>query len=231
MDGFLSEIAQIDQPTQNADTTGVYIMKNSHKRIALIGIVGAMILFAGCIESDSGVDGAKDIANETSESISPDDVGESYWFEIALTEENQQNLVRQHPPFTMENSLERENLIRRYKYLNDQNNVHHVYMLSNDGKVIDYEVAQGKVSSVNSKLTNNVQIVRAQDCDSHQGGEGACFKTVESPQMDGSYGTNGNAIFFFTTDGNYVEYNGIYVVSEVPKEITTEVTLVEEAGS
>jgi len=123
----------------------------------------------------------------------------------------------------MESSLERANLIQRYQYLNDENNVHHVYLMSNDGKVVSYFVAQGKVSSVNSKLTNDAQIVASQQCldETWNEDEAACFKTVESPQMDGSYGTNGDAIFFFTTDGSYVEWNGKYVVSEEPLNIQT----------
>lgn len=194
-----------------------------------------MIALAGCtdVANNSNSDGAKELSNNTNTDVDIDGVGESYWFEIGITEENQKGLVQTQPPFVMETSLERQNLIERYKYLNDENNVHHVYMLSNDGKVVNYEVAQGKVSSVNSKLTNDKQIVRAENCEfdgnnGAGGAEGSCFKTVESPQMDGSYGSNGDAIFFFTTDGHYVEWNGIYVVSEEPKEITTEVTLVDE---
>lgn len=198
----------------------------NRKLLIALALVG-MLALAGCA-AESGADGAEDIANDTNENIDTDSVGESYWFEIGITESNQQNLVRERPPFTMDDSLERQNLIERYKHLNDRENMHHVYMVSYDGKVINYQVAKGKVSSVNSQLTNNQQIVRAQDCDMHRGGEGACFKTVESPQMDGSYGTNGDAIFFFTPDGRYVEYNGQYVVSEEPLDITTEVTLVEQ---
>lgn len=143
---------------------------------------------------------------------------------MRITEDNQLGLVQAQPPFTMERSLERENLIRRYEYLNDQNNVHHVYLISNDGKVIEYSVAQGKVSSVNSKLTNDNQVVRIPECKSHNEGND-CWKVVESPQMDGSYGTNGDAIFWFTPDGHYMEWNGLYVVSEEPKNIQTAVTL------
>jgi hypothetical protein len=123
-------------------------------------------------------------------------------------------------------------LIRRYQYLNDQNNVHHVYMMSNDGKIISYRVAQGKVSSVNSKLTNDKQIVSSDTClqDTHEDDDAGCYKAVESPQMDGSYGTNGDAIFFFTTAGEYVEYNGIYVVSEEPLNMQTQPILVENVN-
>ncbi|ELZ06489.1 hypothetical protein C482_01685 [Natrialba chahannaoensis JCM 10990] len=193
-----------------------------------------MLLLAGCSSSflsDDSPDG-EELANSAGTDIGQAEIGESMLFEMRMTEANHYDLVQEQPPFMLDNSLERQNLIQRYQYLNDQNNVHHVYMLSHDGKVINYELAQGKVSSINSKLTNDRQIVKAPDCrfrsGSGAGSNGACHKVVESPQMDGSYGENGDAIFFFTTDGQYVEWNGLYVVSEEPKGITTEVTLVEE---
>lgn len=200
----------------------------NRKLLIALALVGLLAL-AGCADTGNQ-DGAEELANGTNTNVDTDSVGESYWFEIGITEQNQQQLVRQRPPFTMDDSLERKNLIERYKHLNDRENMHHVYMVSYDGKVINYEVARGKVSSVNSKLTNDVQIVSSDACleTTHHDNEGACFKTVESPQMDGSYGSNGDAIFFFTPEGHYVEYNGQYVVSEEPLDITTEVTLVEQ---
>jgi len=198
----------------------------NRKHIALFATV-VLIALAGCGEADSGSEAADNLAKDTGTNVSNVQLGGSYWFEVKTTEKNQFGLVQKRPPFVMEDSLERQNLIQRYKYLNDRNNVHHVYFMSNDGKVISYFVAQGKVSSVNSKLTNDKQIVVDDRCieTTNQDGEGACFKTVESPQMDGSYGTNGNAIFFFTTSGEYVEWNGKYVVSEKPLNIQTAVSL------
>ena len=200
---------------------------------AVLGVI-VLVTLSGCAFFDS-TDGPQ--GEELEQSLDQEidaTVGESYWFEIRLTEENHHNLVTAQPPFEFDRSLERENLIERYQHLNDQNNVHHVYLLSMDGNVISYYTAQGKVSSVNSKLTNDRQIVRHPDCSfstgDGAGSEGACYKTVESPQMDGSYGENGDAIFFFTTDGHYVEWNGWYLVSEEPKDIQTQVTLVEEVG-
>lgn len=200
-------------------------MKLRTKKILIAVAFASMIALAGCAGADSGADETGGLEDSTGATADTDAVGQSYWYEIGVTENNQQGLVEANPPFTMESSLERQNLIERYKHLNDAENKHHVYMMSHDGKVVKYQVAQGKVSSVNSKLTNDVQIVRAQDCDWHDGSEGACYKTVESPQMDGSYGTNGDAIFFFTPQGEYVEWNGIYYVSEEPQNIQTEVTL------
>lgn len=205
---------------------------NKKKLLLIVLALGAMVTIAGCSDfgENDNEDSGEDLSNDTGQEINSGD--ESYHFEIGITEENHIGLVKEQPPFTMDSSLERANLIRRFQYLNDGNNIHHVYMISNDGKVINYEVAQGKVSSVNSRLTNGQQIVEAKDCGfdgsgGAGGSKGPCFKVVESPQMDGSYGENGDAIFFFTTDGHYVEYNGIYVVSEEPKNIQTAVTLVD----
>ena len=192
-----------------------------------------MVALAGCAGAiEDNESQGEDLAEDTGIDTEDVNVGESMVFEMTYTESNHYELVRGQPPVQMDESLERANLIQRYEYLNDRSNTHHVYMLSHDGKVMNYEVAQGKVSSVNSKLTNDKQIVEAPGSGfrggSGAGADGANFKVVESPQADGSYGENGDAIFFFTTSGEYVEYNGIYVVSEEPKQITTEVTLVDE---
>jgi len=207
------------------------------RKIVITVVIAALLLLAGCEEQQEAQ--GQELSNDTGIDTSGVEVGNSYAYEIAVTEKNQLGLVKAQPPFVMEESLERANLIRRYQYLNNRNNVHHVYMLSEDGKVVSYMVAQGKVSSVNSKLTNDNQIVYSQSCVNRGGGgsndggddETNCYKTVESPQIDGSYGTNGDAIFFFTTDGQYVEYNGIYLVSEEPKNIQTQVSLVANASA
>jgi len=200
-----------------------------NRKHVLIGLaVVALVALAGCSDFGEQGDSGDQLEKDSGVNVSADWPGESYAFEVRITEDNQLGLVQAQPPFTMERSLERENLIRRYQYLNDANNLHHVYLLSHDGKVVHYSVAQGKVSSVNSKLTNDKQVIRVPDCDSHNKGND-CWKAVESPQMDGSYGTNGNAIFWFTADGHYMEWNGLYVVSEEPKNIQTGVTLIDEA--
>lgn len=204
-------------------------MNINRKHIALFAVI-ALIAIAGCADQDQSAEKADELAKDTGNNIENVSLGASYQYEVKMTEKNQMNLVRGQPPFQMESSLERANLIRRYQYLNDENNVHHVYLMSNDGKVISYFVAQGKVSSVNSKLTNDKQIVRAPQTEDWSSAEGDYFFKVESPQMDGSYGTNGDAIFFFTTSGDYVEWNGKYVVSEKPLNIQTPVSLEHEVG-
>jgi len=144
--------------------------------------------------------------------------------EAKLTESNQARLLTASPPPQLDKSLERENLIRRLKLLNDENKIFYIYLVSY-GKVMAEYVAKGKVSSVNSRLTTQEQIVKdpfTNTLDNRQG------KVVESPDLDGSYGTNGDAIFFFTTDGAYVEWAGEYMVSDFPLRLTTPPELVRE---
>jgi len=210
-------------------------MNLQRKHLVLVAVV-AMLSIAGCAGAQTSSDNSGDeLAEDTGEDVSNVETGESYNYEVKLTEKNQNQLVRAQPPQVMESSLERQNLINRYEYLNDENNVHHVYLMD-EGQVVSYYVAQGKVSSVNSKLTNDKQIVRIEGAgfDGTSGAGGATgpnYKTVESPQMDGSYGTNGAAIFFFTTSGDYVESSLDYVVSEEPRNINDQAILTEQAGS
>jgi hypothetical protein len=205
----------------------------TRKQLVIGLVVVALVALAGCNDVQTGDEQSDQLASDTNMNISGVNPGASYWYEVRVTEKNQMGLVEKRSPFIMEDSLERQNLIRRYQYLNDQNNVHHVYLMSNDGKVISYFVAQGKVSSVNSKLTNDKQIVVDKRCieTTHRDNEAGCFKAVESPQMDGSYGSNGAAIFFFTTSGEYVEWNGKYVVSEKPLNIQTSISLEHDVGN
>lgn len=145
--------------------------------------------------------------------------------EASLTEQNQARLLKVSPPPQLDKSLERENLVRRLDLLNDENKIFYIYLVSY-GKVMSEHVAKGKVSSVNSKLTTQEQIVR--DPHAYSSSSGRAGKVVESPDLDGSYGTNGDAIFFFTTDGAYVEWAGEYMVSDFPLKLTTPPELVRE---
>lgn len=178
-----------------------------NKKTISIGIVLVLIasMFMGCTDSNS--------YSETTTGM-----------EASLTEENQNRLLVSSPPPKLDKSLERENLIRRLELLNDENKIFYIYLVSY-GKVMAEYVAKGKVSSVNSKLTTQEQIVKNPHRYSSSGDTG---KVVESPDLDGSYGTNGDAIFFFTTDGAYVEWAGEYMVSDFPLQLTTPPLLIRE---
>lgn len=149
--------------------------------------------------------------------------------EMAVTEENQSNLLKKQPPVKLDYSLERKNIIERTKRWNNENKVSYIYLLSY-GNIISFYPIKGKVSSVNSTLTNPEQIVLTADYDVGEA-HGRSAHVVSSPQEDGSYGTNGDAIFFFTTDGTYVEWNSEYLLVDKPLKVTQPVALVEQVGA
>ena len=134
--------------------------------------------------------------------------------EQAHTELNQQNLNKVQPAPRITWSLERDNLIKRFKLQNDRTVMFYMYIF-NEGvsaPIGYYQV--NKVSSVNSQLTNTEQIVRVDD----HGGYSSAI--LPSPAEDGSYGTNGDAVFGFTPEEIYIEHNMHYIVATVPLHFT-----------
>lgn len=52
------------------------------------------------------------------------------------------------------------------------------------------------------------------------GGQYTCDFLMPSPAEDGSYGTNGDAIFGFTPEDIYIESNMKYITATVPLTFT-----------
>lgn len=130
------------------------------------------------------------------------------------TEMNQQNLNKVQPPPTITWSLERDNLIKRFKLQNDRAVMFFMYIfIEGVADPIGYYQVN-KVSSVNSQLTSTQQLVQG------DGGERRVDFVMESPAEDGSYGTNGSAVFGFTPEQIYLETNMKYITSTVPLTFT-----------
>lgn len=131
----------------------------------------------------------------------------------------------QSTPTDIEYSLERYNLIRRAYWVNGQREkanalvcqvekpLGYVILLTESGSVVGKFTVDGKVTSLNSYLTP----------DTTAGGSWLA-------DVDGSYGENDNGIFFFTPDGKYVEWSGIYLYSDIPFEVDTPVVNYTEVG-
>lgn len=165
------------------------------KKLIVILLVGMMLLFTmGCEDTGGGGTAQKE--------------------EMKLTNINQLRLLDVTPPPEILRSLERENLKERLIRFNDENKVSYIYLLSDMGSIITFFPIKGKVSSVNSMLTTTEQVIE----DSFGSEWGV---VVASPDLDGSYGSNGDAIFFFTTENVYCEWNGKYFLCDRPLKLTT----------
>ena len=135
------------------------------------------------------------------------------------TEENQAHLTQVQPPVRLDWSLEREQVNKRTKLWNDKNKISYIYLI-NYGKIMAFYVIKGKVSSVNSQVTNPEQIARVYKEEAAGPGYESYSGVLPSASEDGSYGTNGDAIFFFTTDGTYIEWKGDYMLADKPYKLT-----------
>lgn len=127
----------------------------------------------------------------------------------------------QPTPTDLDYSLERYNLIRRSYWVNGQREkaislpyevnkpLGYVILITESGAVLGSFVVDGKVSSLNSYLTPDSEYYEK------SGGEYS-ITNKWLPDVDGSYGSNDNGIFFFTPDGKYLEWTGTYLYSDIP---------------
>lgn len=128
----------------------------------------------------------------------------------------------QPTPTDIDYSLERYNLIKRTYWVNGQREkanalpcevvkpLGYIVLFTESGAVVGSFIVDGKVSSLNSFLTPDSEYYELVYGGSH---------TRENQwlaDVDGSYGENDSGIFFFTTDGKYIEWTGIYLYSDIP---------------
>lgn len=124
------------------------------------------------------------------------------------TEQNQAGLLAAQPPPSLSWSMERDNLIKRFKLMNDRAVMFYMYVfIEGTADPVGYYMVN-KVSSVDSQLTNPMQLVKPT--------AGSERYALPSPAEDGSYGTNGQGVFGFTPEDAYVEHNLKYIVSTIP---------------
>lgn len=152
-----------------------------------------------------------------------EDSGTAQINEMIQTEKNQQRLMAAQPLPQLQDSLERKQLITRLQTFNDPDRISYITLLSM-GRPVGYFAIKGKVSSVNSLLTSSDQVLWSRG--SHMDHTSA--QVVASPDLDGSYGSNGDAVFFFLQDGTYMEWNGEYLISTRPVRLGIEPIIIQE---
>ena len=134
-------------------------------------------------------------------------------------------MVQNQPtPTDIDYSLERYNLIRRAYWVNGQREkaialpceitkpLGYVVLFTESGQVIGQFTVDGKVTYLDTWLTP--------DSEYYEQYTGSYSNSNEwLPDVDGSYGPKKDGVFFFTTDGKYIEWTGLYLYSDIPFEI------------
>lgn len=173
------------------------------KIVAVVLVFVFILMFTGCEYDTSGS------ANDTKNTI-----------EVANKLQ-----TNQPTPNDIEYSLERYNLIRRTYWVNGQREkanslvceiekpLGYIVLFCESGAVIGSFVVDGKVSSLNSFLTPDSEYY---ELDMNRA---TITDNKWLADIDGSYGENDMGIFFFTTDGKYIEWTGTYLYSDIPFEV------------
>jgi len=158
--------------------------------------------------------------------------------DISETSKVASNLQSNQPtPKDIDYSLERYNLIRRAYWVNGQREkanalpcavekpLGYIVLFTEGGAVVGNFIVDGKVSSLNSYLTPDSEHYELGSSTYSTDGD---YKNDWLADIDGSYGTNDNGIFFFTPDGKYLEWTGIYLYSDIPFTVKDPVVKVGE---
>lgn len=127
-------------------------------------------------------------------------------------------LAKDQPAPSLSYSVERQNLIQRYKTFSDRNKISYIALTTINGAVVYTGAVKGKVSNLSSELTPADRM----QCTQNGGGDSASSSCVPilMPEPDGSWATNGSGIFWFDERGVYHEWNGTYLVADAPFTLT-----------
>lgn len=186
-------------------------------KLGLIILSTMLILTTGC-----------DLQEQSKESSTKKDTQKTINIGNKLAE-------NQPTPSDIDYSLERYNLIKRAYWVNGMRDkartlpspiadmpLGYIVLLTDSGAVVGRFVVDGKVTSLNSYLTPDSEYYEVlESCSSH------CTEYNKwLPDVDGSYGENDKGIFFFTTDGKYIEWTGTYLYSDIPFEVSNPIVKV-----
>jgi len=141
---------------------------------------------------------------------------------------------KQPTPTDIQFSLQRYNLIRRAYWLNGlrekartlpcevEKPLSYIYFFVDGVGCIAQHTVDGQITSTRAYLTPDSEYY-----------EGSGHINDWLADVDGTYGENQNAIFFFTPEGNYVEWPGLYHYTDIYYEIDDPVlkTVVVEGGN
>jgi hypothetical protein len=141
-------------------------------------------------------------------------------------------ISNQATPTDIDYSLERYNLIKRAYWVNGQREkantlpcaidkpLGYIVLFTESGSTVGSFIVDGKVSSLNSFLSPDSEFYEKdtqwRSMNTATTSSAYDYSNKWLADVDGSYGENDNGIFFFTTDGKYIEWTGTYLYSDIP---------------
>lgn len=123
--------------------------------------------------------------------------------------------MRQKAASTAESSVttsyEIKNIERRRLLFGKPGVIGYVVFLNDMGQPVQYLTVNGKCTSSNKRLTPGEEV---------ESGRWEHEFVMKAPSEDGTYGESDNYVYCFMPDGRYVQWNGNYLYSDKPLELT-----------
>lgn len=161
--------------------------------LIIVAIVG--ILAAAVIPQAFGMSGPPPPTTKTSESKKAKEAAESITFTA---------------------NAEIENIKKRLELTSDPSLLGFVLLMNEMGQPVAYYGVSGKITSGGKRLTDKQRLVKCRRGQYN----GHCV--VDAPSDEGTHGSSSPYVFFWTTEGQYVQWNGKYLYSDKPFRLTVD---------
>lgn len=120
-------------------------------------------------------------------------------------------------------NAEIENIKRRLELTSNPGQIGFVLLMNEMGQPVMYTSVKGKITSGSKRLTSPDAVKRI-DCESY-----TCDTIVSAPSDEGTYGSSDPYTYFWTVDGQYIQWNGKYLYSDKPIRVRIEPLVINAA--
>jgi hypothetical protein len=115
---------------------------------------------------------------------------------------------------TFPENAEIDNIKRRLELTANPGLLGFVVLLNETGQPVMYTGVKGKITSGGKRLTSP---------------QSSFSSERVAPSDEGTYGTSGEYVFFWTPAGQYIQWNGKYLYSDKPFRLSVEPIVIEAA--
>jgi hypothetical protein len=126
---------------------------------------------------------------------------------------------------TITDNTEIDNIKKRLELMSKPGVLMYIVLLNQAGQPIMYEGVVSKITSSGKQLTKPYNVSRK----SQPAGVADTYLIEQAPSDNGLWGSSGNYIFYWNTEGAYRQWSGDYILSDKPLRLKVEPLVVSHA--
>jgi hypothetical protein len=123
---------------------------------------------------------------------------------------------REASTIRFDENAEIDNIKARLELTSSPGLLGYIVLLNGAGQPVMYTTVKGKVTSGSKRLTKPYDFAR------RDVGQYYADVLVDAPSDEGTYGRSGDYIYFWTENGQYVQWSGTYLYSDKPIRLSIE---------